>query len=472
MAFPNRTYQMGTKIPKTVQESEDISTDDLPKGWALTSVGELFQIVGGGTPSTKNPEYWKGNIPWISSADIYGLKKIVPRRSINQNAIKNSAAHLVPKGSIIVVTRVSLGRVAICDTPISFSQDCHALIPKTDSVDPEFALFYLSQAVQTFQSQSRGTTISGVTVNVVSSLPFPLPPLAEQQHIVARVEALLMHINAARDRLSRVPLIMKKFRQAVLATACSGKLTDGWRGENPSAEPATVLLEKISVQQEKKKIDHLKKMEPLNGELNDLPENWSWTQIGFITESMKNGVYKTPDFYKDDGFPCLRMYNIEDGTIVWKNIKHMDLTEDEINTYLLKQNDILINRVNSRELVGKSALMTEKIEPCVYESKNIRLRMYNEEICSQYAVYWLQVNAQKYFNLNAQQTVGMASINQDQIASMPIPLPPLAEQHEIVRRVGLLFERADAIDREVVAAGRRCERLTQAVLGKAFAGKL
>jgi type I restriction enzyme, S subunit len=471
-ALPNRTDQMGAKIPKTIQESDDIFTEDLPEGWMLTSVGELFQIVGGGTPSTKNPEYWEGDIPWISSADIYGVKKIVPRRTINQNAIENSAAHLVPKGSIIVVTRVSLGRIAICDTPISFSQDCHALIPKTDSVDPEFALFYLSQAVQTFQSQSRGTTISGVTVKVVSSLPFPLPTLAEQQRIVARIEALLAHIDAARERLSRVPLIMKKFRQAVLAAACSGRLTEGWREENPDVESATVLLEKISLKREKKKIAHLKNVEPLIDELSDLSENWIWTQLGFITESMKNGVYKTPNFYKDDGFPCLRMYNIEDGKIIWKNIKHMDLTGDEIKMYLLKHNDILINRVNSRELVGKSALITEKIEPCVYESKNIRLRMYNEEIKSQYVVCWLQVNAQKYFNLNAQQTVGMASINQDQIASMPIPLPPLAEQHEIVGRVGLLFERADAFDQEVVAASLRCERLTQAVLGKAFRGEL
>jgi type I restriction enzyme S subunit len=213
-------------------------------------------------------------------------------------------------------------------------------------------------------------------------------------------------------------------------------------------------------------------MQPLNDELGNLPNNWTWTQIGFITESMKNGVYKEPKYYKDDGFPCLRMYNIEDGKIIWKNIKHMDLTDDEIKTYLLKPNDILINRVNSRELVGKSALITEKIEPCIYESKNIRLRMYNEEINSQYVVYWLQVNAQKFFNLNAQQTVGMASINQDQIASMSIPLPPLAEQHEIVRRVGMLFKRADAIEREVEAASRRCDAMTQAILAKAFKGDL
>jgi type I restriction enzyme S subunit len=206
--------------------------------------------------------------------------------------------------------------------------------------------------------------------------------------------------------------------------------------------------------------------------VEDLPDNWKWIQLGSIIESMKNGVYKEPKFYKNDGFPCLRMYNIEDGRIIWKNIKRMDLTTDEINTFLLRPNDILINRVNSRELVGKSALITEKIEPCVYESKNIRLRMKNDEANSQYVVYWLQVNAQKFFNLNSQQTVGMASINQDQIASMPIPLPPLAEQQRIVARVEALLTYVSAARDQLSRVPLIMKKFRQAVLATACSGRL
>jgi type I restriction enzyme S subunit len=458
-------------MKNTKQPSPDVgdffSFDDLPEGWECKKLGEII------SPSKEKIEPTADStLPYIGLEHIESNTSKIIGQAIASEA--KSTKTVFHSGDVLYgKLRPYLNKVAIPDFDGVCSTDI-LVFNQNPIIDSRYLMRYLTtgDVVEYANRKSKGISLPRVSFESLSEIRIPLPPLAEQQRIIARIEALLTHINAARDRLSRVPLIMKRFRQAVLAAACSGRLTEGWREENPDVEPATVLLEKISVKREKKIIAHLKNVEPLNDELSDLSENWTWTQLGFITESMKNGVYKTPDFYKDDGFPCLRMYNIEDGKIIWKNIKHMDLTEDEIKMYLLKHNDILINRVNSRELVGKSALITEKIEPCVYESKNIRLRMYNEEIKSQYVVCWLQVDAQKYFNLNAQQTVGMASINQDQIASMPIPLPPLAEQHEIVRRVGLLFERADAFDQEVAAAGRRCERLTLAVLGKAFSGRL
>jgi type I restriction enzyme, S subunit len=95
----------------------------LPDGWVLTSVGEIYDIVGGGTPSTSIEEYWKGDIAWVTSADIYGLKDIRPRKRITKSAIENSATNLVPEGSLIVVTRVGLGKVALTKIPLCFSQD-------------------------------------------------------------------------------------------------------------------------------------------------------------------------------------------------------------------------------------------------------------------------------------------------------------------------------------------------------------
>jgi type I restriction enzyme S subunit len=426
---------MGAQKSKTVEESDDNSIEDLPDGWLLTSVGELFQIVGGGTPSTKNPEYWEGDIPWISSADIYGLKKIVPRRNINLTAIKNSAAHLVPKGSIIVVTRVSLGRIAMCDTPISFSQDCHALIPKTDSIDPEFALFYLSQAVQTFQSQSRGTTISGVTVKVVSSLPFPLPPLAEQQRIVARVEALLTHINAARVPLIRVPLIMRRFRQAVLAAAFNGKLTEDLRKEKNNTE---MLPEGWKI---KKLRDTTKRA------LTIKPESEPDRIFGYVDiSSINNDMNKISDFKKIRGedAPSRARQSIQPYDVLFSNVR----------TYL-----------------RNIAMVPDDLDVQLCSTGFTVLRS-NGTLLPKFLFYYTLTN--DFINVvTPQQTGSNYPATTDRVVKdATIPLPPLAEQHEIIRRVGLLFERADAFDQEVAAAGRRCERLTQAVLGKAFRGEL
>jgi len=443
---------MGAQKYETIEESDDKSIEDLPAGWSLTSVGELFQIVGGGTPSTKIPEYWDGDIPWITSADIYGIKKIVTRRNINQNAIKNSAAHLVPKGSIIVVTRVSLGRIAICDTPISFSQDCHALIPKTDSIDPEFALFYLSQAVQTFQSKSRGTTISGVTVKVVSSLPFPLPPLAEQQRIVARVEALLMHVNAARDRLSRVPLIMKRFRQAILAAAFSGKFTQDWRPENEFIN---------SIDQNE-----------INFEEN-LPEGWKLVTIHDVCEV--NPPKPSKDFLPATTpvtFVPMPAVDADLGTITNPQLKPYLVVRSGGFTFF-RDGDVIMAKITPCMENGKAAIIHGMENGIAFGSTEFHVMRSRGEILPEYIYHYIR---QESFRKDAENhftgSVGQKRVPSDFIKQSVLPLPPLTEQHEIVRRVGLLFERADAIDREVAAAGRRCERLTQAVLGKAFRGEL
>src|SRR3990172_2744961 len=158
-----------------------VSTESLfPKGWVWTRVGQLYNIVGGGTPSTEIAGYWKGGIPWITSADIHGLKDIRPRKQISKDAIENSATNLVPKNSLIVVTRVGLGKIALTKVPICFSQDSQALINSSFLLYPDYSLYYLSKAVQVFKYTHRGTTIAGVTKKQLAELEFPLPPLPEQ----------------------------------------------------------------------------------------------------------------------------------------------------------------------------------------------------------------------------------------------------------------------------------------------------
>src|SRR6516162_9466434 len=107
----------------------------------------------------------------------------------------------------------------------------------------------------------------------------------------------------------------------------------------------------------------------------ELPEGWTEAALGTFIESMANGVYKPEKYYSDDGVACLRMYNIQGGRIQWQNVKRMRLTPTELRQYQLLPGDILVNRVNSRELVGKAAICDGFPEPTVFESKNIRLRL-------------------------------------------------------------------------------------------------
>ena len=204
----------------------------------------------------------------------------------------------------------------------------------------------------------------------------------------------------------------------------------------------------------------------------ELPKGWRWVTLGEVAESMKNGIYKPASSYADDGLACLRMYNIGDGKIVWRDIKRMRLSEAEIREYELLPGDLLVNRVNSRELVGKSVAIPTGLERCVFESKNIRVRIRRDLVSPEFVSYRLLSAGSRYFTQNAQQVVGMASISQPQVARFPLPLPPLPEQRRIVAEIEKQFTRLEA----GVAALRRVQanlkRYRAAVLKAACEGRL
>jgi len=206
--------------------------------------------------------------------------------------------------------------------------------------------------------------------------------------------------------------------------------------------------------------------------MNELPQGWAETTIGKVAESMKNGLYKPVTAYADDGVACLRMYNIDEGKIVWKNIRRMKLSSDEIQDYQLLPGDLLVNRVNSRELVGKSAVISADLETCVFESKNIRLRFRSDLVCPALANYALLLGGQRHFTSNAQQVVGMASISQPQIAAFPLRLPPLNEQRRIVAKLEKLLSRVDAAQARLATIPRILKRFRQSILSAASSGQL
>jgi len=332
-----------------------------------------------------------------------------------------------------------------------------------------------------------GSTFAEISGTRAKKIPIKYPPLAEQQRIVARVEALLMHVNAARARLSRVPLIMKKFRQGVLTAACSGRLTEGWREENPSDVRADQIYEKIqNLRHEKFKSDcesaiKLGLMKPRDQNKNkqsrnqvpDLPElpiEWKYYRLEDISYLITDGTHITPK-YQESGIPFLSVKNVRPFLIRDKDIKH--ISQEEFNQINQRCNpereDILYTKVGAT--YGYAAINRLDYSFSIFVSLAL-VKPVREYFSPEYAE--IVMNSEIVFEQARDRIsgIGTPDLHLIEIRDFRIPFPPLAEQHEIVRRVGLLFERADAFDREVVAASRRCERLTQAVLGKAFRGDL
>lgn len=167
--------------------------------WPLVELDEIcHEILSGGTPSTKVEEYWTGSIPWITSADIVDLKTAAPRRHITQEAINESASNLIPKGNIIVVTRVGLGKLFLNDFDVCISQDSQGLILDQEKVIPDYLVYILQNEVQRFKDTSQGSTIQGVTKNQLKTLKIPIPPIEVQRAIVAEIDSYQAVIDGAR----------------------------------------------------------------------------------------------------------------------------------------------------------------------------------------------------------------------------------------------------------------------------------
>ncbi|MGB4978294.1 MAG: restriction endonuclease subunit S, partial [Anaerolineae bacterium] len=251
------------------------------------------------------------------------------------------------------------------------------------------------------------------------------------------------------ETLIRTPEDVARLNQVILGLAVQGKLVP----QDPADELASELLKRIRAEKQRLvkegKLEESKvsrRIEPAAMPY-ELPESWEWVRLGNLAESMSNGIYKPANFYDDDGVACLRMYNIQDGRISFHDLKRMDLTGSEIATYGLREGDLLVNRVNSRELVGKAAVIPVIRELLVYESKNIRVRFLGELTEAHFINVVFRTSMVKTeFEQSAKQTTGQASINQAQLNDLMVPLPPLAEQRRIVAKVESLFAQTRALE--------------------------
>ncbi len=190
---------------------------EIPEEWEVVVLGKYSRILSGGTPSTKNQKYWKGTIPWITSADILGLHEIIPKKFITKEAIKESATNLIPKDSIIVVTRVGLGKVAINRFDICISQDSQGVIPNKKVFSIEYLAYFLSIAAQNFITRNQGTAIKGILKEDLKSLKVPLPTFFEQQKIAGLLVSLDRRIEYNNKMLDELLIVKTALMQALLS---------------------------------------------------------------------------------------------------------------------------------------------------------------------------------------------------------------------------------------------------------------
>ncbi|PMJ60312.1 restriction endonuclease subunit S, partial [Vibrio splendidus] len=285
-------------------------------------------------------------------------------------------------------------------------------------------------------ARKTGMSESGLNLTQARFLtvPFRLAPLNEQIRIAHKLDSILAKVDKAQARLDKVPAILKRFRQSVLAAATSGELTKGEVAQSEAWENVKLL--------------DVVEAKPRNGK-------------------SPKGV----DF--DTGIKNLTLSAITPGYFVENKFKFVDLDVPYDSHLWLKNQDILIQRANSIEYVGVSALYEGEDDQYIYPDLIMKCRA-NERVLSKYLYYALSSEpVRKYFRDNATGTTGnMPKINQAVVSAAPINLPKIDEQKIIVDKVESLFKKADKVEKQYLGAKTRLDRLTQSILAKAFRGEL
>ena len=407
---------------------------DLPRGWVEVSLHSFFSVIGGGTPSTTIDSYWgESGIPWFSSADIDDNGDISIRRYVTEHGLANSTANIAPKGSIVVVTRVGLGKVAFLRTEMCFSQDNQALIPLFPSLlNNRYVYYCMFNAMQTIKYSGRGTTISGITKKQLTHYSFPLPPLAEQNRIVAKIDALFSELDKGVETLQTIRQQLRMYRQAVLKWAFEGNY--------------------INID-----ITDVRKLEDL---------------CFFIT---KGTTPAKMEMTSNKGeIPFIKVYNLSfDGTLDF-SIDPTFVNNETHNGFLARSkvypSDVLMNIVGPP--LGKVSIVPEKYAEWNINQAIARFRCNNELNNKYLSYYLLSQKTIETISKKSKATAGQFNLTLEICRNIEIPYCSLSEQERIVAEIESRLSVCDKLEQIVDENLNKAQALKQSILKKAFAGQL
>ena len=288
---------------------DDEKPFDIPEGWAWVRLGDIGEVVGGGTPKTGNSEFWDGgNIPWLTPADMKFVQGKYVRngeRFITEKGLKGSSARLMPKGTIIYSSRAPIGYIAIAENDLSTNQGFKSIVPFEVSIN-EYLYYCLKSRTNEIISRASGTTFKEISGSEFALTVVPLPPLEEQKRIVAKIEELMPYVEKYDKAYTEVDELNKKFpedmQKSILKYAIQGKLVEQLEEEGTAEE----LYQKIQAEKEKLiKEGKIKKTKPLPAITEeeipfDIPENWKWVRLGDVFDIIMGQSPKGQSVFEGD----------------------------------------------------------------------------------------------------------------------------------------------------------------------------
>jgi type I restriction enzyme S subunit len=353
------------------------------------ALGDVCVFLNGGTPSKSISRYFDGDIPWITGADILGPLVQSARSFITEEAIQNSATNRVPAGTVLLVTRTSVGKVGIAGTELCFSQDITALTPDPQKLDTAYLVQFLRTQEVYFERLARGATIKGITREIIERLEIPLPPLAEQQ----RIAAILGQAEALQGK-----------RRHALAQL-------------------DILIQSLFLD--------------LFGDPATNPKGWPTTRLGEVGDAQGGLQLSTSRSHLPREVPYLRVANVYRDALDLREIKTFRATDAEVARTLLVVDDLLIVEGHGNpDEIGRCALWDGSITECSHQNHLIRVRLDRGQVHPVFVSRYLNSAGGRRDLLRAGKTTsGLNTISVSNVRDARLFVPPLPLQREFAAQV-------------------------------------
>lgn len=392
--------------------------------WPLRHLDQIAKIYGGSTPSRDNPSYWDGDIPWFTPTDLpvpdSGISIAeTARERISQLGLVNSSATMIPKGSILFSSRATIGKVAVAGLPLATNQGFVNFVP-TPEIDSRFLAYSLWHKRHEIARLSGSTTFKEVSRASIRRVQIEVPPLEEQERIVRILDEAdeLRKLRAQADQKTAT-LIPALFHQMF-------------------GDPAS---------------------NPFDWPLICAGELMAHCEYGTSEKANESGT----------GVPVLRMNNVTfDGRLNLASLKTVELSSIERQKHSLASGDVLFNRTNSRELVGKTGMWDGQFE-AVPASYFIRIRFDQAREHPHHFTTFMNLPFMKRRLASiARGAVGQANINSKELRSLQVPVPPIDRQREFAAHV----DEIESLYTGQTSNRTRLDDLFQSLLHRAFTGSL
>ena len=468
----------------------------IPHNWVWTTLSELGDVVAGGTPSTKEPQYWTDEVNWISPADLTGYSAKTIRKgtkSISRNGLANSSAKMMPAGSVHFSTRAPIGYVVISSEPLATNQGFKSLVP-TPGIFNEYVYYYLMASRDYARKRASGTTFLELSGRAFGDLPIPLAPTATQHKVVAKIDELFSELDEGVESMKTARARLEVYRQAVLKHTFEGKLTAQWREENQDRlESPEQLLARIKQERETRYEQQLKEWRKAvkeweesdkSGRKPPKPQkpknplaisaspvhNPFWTYLFLDDLAVESVLGKMLDREKNTGAPrpYLGNVNLRWGKFDLENLKTMKVEESEIERYRLAKGDLVICEGGEP---GRCAVW-EGQEPAMLIQKALHRVRFTEGYNPYFAFYFMAHAARSGLLSSNFTGSTIKHLTGKGLGNVLFPLCTLAEQEQIVRRLDSIVTLCDELDCQIDDQLIRANALRQAILKKAFTGQL